>query len=784
MDGLRRGQPGQPGQATELEMVDADSVGPTRPGVAPLLLRDWEAGERREEMTHAPVHWALSYAEELGWPVFPIWEVDENGVCACPDGEKCKSPGKHPRTQHGFKDASDLVEDIERWWEVWPEANIGIRTGEVSAVFIDFDDETQLAVFEAAHGAFTGPLARTGGGGWHAGFAHPGIPVPSRQGIVPGVDVRADSGYIVAAPSSHASGNVYAWVRGPETPLQAIPDSLLELLAGSSDAPLQERHEPAGPTVELAGPPVEGDLAEVASALAVIPAVERQIWLEVGMALHSTRDPGARALWDEWSRTCPEKFDAADQEKTWRAFRPRSNDIGIKTLYHLAYQHGWAGWQRPEALNGTAVPAVVPGDPARGKRETAPLRLPFRTIAELRALAAERFEDWLVFGLVGLGVFTLIGAKPKAGKTTFLAALLAAVERALEFAGFATTKATAVVLSEEPAKLLADRCDRFGVERAVFLCREDFDPRLSFGDFVRAGVEECQQRGATILLIDTYARFARLGADGEKDAGRTQEVLEAVLEATAKGIAVILVTHIKKGDGDEGEAIRGSTALTGVADIVIELRRGGGDDACRELTFYSRFQETPADRAVVRLNVDRFERVDQPKKAAQHNDLRGKILGYLAGREDWVERDEVLVAVPGRVTKKRRALDDLIDSGVVEETGTGRKGSPCRNRLAPIPDPRPIPVPGPDGNLRSDSRPSSPLKGDGESGPASGDPDTHDATLVVERMAQETDLLPGAEAGDGETTAKKPRRRRTKPKSKPAQPAEGGPEPAPDEAGR
>ena len=45
-----------------------------------------------------------------------------------------------------------------------------------------------------------------------------------------------------------------------------------------------------------------------------------------------------RALWDDWSRTCPEKFSPEDQEKTWSSFG-RDYDgprITVGTIYHLA----------------------------------------------------------------------------------------------------------------------------------------------------------------------------------------------------------------------------------------------------------------------------------------------------------------------------------------------------------------------------------------------------------------------------------------------------------------
>ncbi len=88
--------------------------------------------------------------------------------------------------------------------------------------------------------------------------------------------------------------------------------------------------------------------ARLRSALAFIPALDRDTWLKVGFALYDLaavgpRWPG-REMWDEWSRTCQEKFNPVDQEKTWASFGCRDYDgprITVATIYHLAKEHGW-----------------------------------------------------------------------------------------------------------------------------------------------------------------------------------------------------------------------------------------------------------------------------------------------------------------------------------------------------------------------------------------------------------------------------------------------------------
>lgn len=96
----------------------------------------------------------------------------------------------------------------------------------------------------------------------------------------------------------------------------------------------QERSRPSGSTSN--GPT---DPNRVRDALQWIPADERQVWLNVGMALHDWGHSEGRSIWDEWSRASS-KFDAADQERTWNSFES-SGGITLGTLFDLAKKGGW-----------------------------------------------------------------------------------------------------------------------------------------------------------------------------------------------------------------------------------------------------------------------------------------------------------------------------------------------------------------------------------------------------------------------------------------------------------
>jgi len=143
---------------------------------------------------------ALYYAS-IGIPLFP-----------------CRVSNKAPYTANGFKEASANREQIHRWWKNWPDAIIGMPTGETSGMLIvDIDPrhggDYSLQGLEDKYGTFPNTLtAITGGGGTHYYFRYPGTEVRCSTGkIAPGIDIKADGGYVILPPSGHQSGKSYFW---------------------------------------------------------------------------------------------------------------------------------------------------------------------------------------------------------------------------------------------------------------------------------------------------------------------------------------------------------------------------------------------------------------------------------------------------------------------------------------------------------------------------------------------------------------------------------------------
>lgn len=189
-------------------------------------------------MEKTPLEYALFYAAEKGWAVFPLKPHDKKPLfpAAHEKGNPCK--GECGRVGHGFHDAVTDTTIITEWWSKNPNAGIGIATGTRSGFFVlDVDpvhrgDDTLKKHIEKYGQLPKTVTALTGSGGRHYLFAMPNMDIRNSAGrLGEGLDTRGNGGYIASAPTIHPSGNPYKWLEPPSrTVLAEAPEWLLKML--------------------------------------------------------------------------------------------------------------------------------------------------------------------------------------------------------------------------------------------------------------------------------------------------------------------------------------------------------------------------------------------------------------------------------------------------------------------------------------------------------------------------------------------------------------------------
>lgn len=136
---------------------------------------------------------ALVYAQEYGWPVFPVVEH-----------------GKSPLIDGAFHNASSHPEQVCAWWDQWPNANIGFSPGSFGLLVVDIDGPTGEVLAREAGVFDAETLECVTARGVHRYFRLPnGITIGNQK--LNQIDIRASAGYVLLPPSIHESGHVYTW---------------------------------------------------------------------------------------------------------------------------------------------------------------------------------------------------------------------------------------------------------------------------------------------------------------------------------------------------------------------------------------------------------------------------------------------------------------------------------------------------------------------------------------------------------------------------------------------
>ena len=296
----------------------------------------------------------------------------------------------------------------------------------------------------------------------------------------------------------------------------------------------------------------DDDDERIADALPYIDATDRDVWLTVGMALKSHLGERGRTLWDNWSASCPEKFDDRDQEKTWRSFK--RDGIGIATLFHHAQQTGWQA-KRAKRTN-SAGKAEQPKPEAEQKISSNRSRS-----GTLKSAPASSFElsaiDWLWPKRFALGKLGLIVGLPDEGKGQILADMAARVTGGLEWPcqeGIAPQGNVILLTAEDDPKdtvvprLLAAGADLNRVEIVTMVKsgdRERMFNLISDLDLLRQKIIEI----GNVKMIQIDPISAYLGV-GKIDSFRTTDVravLGPVVDLAGNLMASIIgILHFNK----------------------------------------------------------------------------------------------------------------------------------------------------------------------------------------------------------------------------------------------
>jgi len=335
-------------------------------------------------------------------------------------------------------------------------------------------------------------------------------------------------------------------------------------------------------------------------------------------------------------------------------------------------------------------------------------------------------QAWVWDGYLAAGGITMLTSLWKAGETTLVANLLRALcSGRAEFLGQRLgdrpRRLPALVITEEGPGLWAQRLGALGdglgglggalpADSPLHFVSRPFLARPTperWQQYALLAAEWAAGQGIGLVVIDPIANLI----PGEENAsGAMLDFLLPLAAFTRQAAAVLLLHHPRKSDGGEGRAARGSGALPGFVDIVLEMRRRDGDlhSRVRNLTALSRFTQTPAELCIeLTATGDDYDVLhscpdaDLVDPGDPLGDLLGDLLGdglspmgrtiqgILAAAENALAAREIMAHWPaGSARPRLDSLQHLLKNGQDlhwKRIGQGTRRTPYRyHQIAPV----------------------------------------------------------------------------------------------------
>ncbi len=212
-----------------------------------------------------PLEWAHRFAA-AGIRVHPVWwidrDVDEQGnpddECACGEVD-CRSVAKHPIVSTSASTTDPA--QVDRWWQEYPQANLGVNTAGITVVDVDFR-HGGMESYRLIQPDLPATLRVRTGNGFHEYYSGE----TEKQGgkLATGIDFKSGPNQQVVGPGSeHMSGAEYDVMN--DAALAGLPTRIRELAS--------KRSTPDGPTASGGGEFERDELIPLGSGNNALTAV-------------------------------------------------------------------------------------------------------------------------------------------------------------------------------------------------------------------------------------------------------------------------------------------------------------------------------------------------------------------------------------------------------------------------------------------------------------------------------------------------------------------------------
>jgi len=426
-------------------------------------------------------------------------------------------------------------------------------------------------------------------------------------------------------------------------------------------------HERPGLLCAAAPALAKGRREEILSALERVSPDDRQVWLDVGMAIQSEA-PGMEGfnLWRLWSEMndAAGKFDASDLERVWGSFK--RSGIGSGTLFKLAYNAGWSG-----------APAVL--RPAGGGDG------PEVVVASDWLAQPDEPERPVVHELVDCGDRVSVVGQSKARKSFYAKQLAVTIATGSDFLGVPTVRHRVLLINGEiRANPYKKRLRRMIAKLAIAPAGLDWLHVVNAAehadspsfDWIR---EQAKKHGAQVVVLDPF--YLMVG--DESDQIEVKQAIREIKRFAADDMTLVMVFHAAKGrigDRQVIDRISGSGIFARDASTMISLCEHASEADAVVVTPVTR-NHPPKEPRTVRFEDGAFVQTEiaaveknsqtKPKRVILDDEIRACFGDKARDYSDTIFTIKTRLGIGDNRAKE--ILARAVSDGLVQASKEGRK---------------------------------------------------------------------------------------------------------------
>ncbi len=414
-------------------------------------------------------------------------------------------------------------EQIKEWLEKYPAMNIAIVTGKISGiVVIDIEKDG------SSQGYPPTVTAKSGGGGIHLYYKHPGYEVPNGARVKELTDIRGDGGYVLAAPSVSDKGE-YEWIISPDdSDFSEWPVEITKIASFKEDKDKKWLIAKNGVS--------EGSRNDSAASMAgkIISSMDPELWEILG--------------WEQieiWNSNNTPPLSERELRNVWNSIKRlhvQSNKTQARNTSQVKYGKG---------------KAIV------------------KCFTDIQSVPI----SWLWTGRIALGKLTMVAGDPGLGKSLVTATLAAHVSKGYAWPVDQSIPPTGDIIlisaEDDPADTIKPRleaagadCTRIHVveaiqEEIVDAESESTQRMFSFKrDIATLGDLLSTLPNCRLVIIDPISAY--LDSTDSNNNSDIRGLLAPLSELASKHkVAIVLVSHLNKNSGGNASyRVMGSLAFT------------------------------------------------------------------------------------------------------------------------------------------------------------------------------------------------------------------------------